>query len=423
MKILHLSSVYAPHAVGGAEKVVEVLAEGAAALGHEVSVAHLVPQPAPAAQRHGVAVRPLAHRNPLWIQDSARYPGPVRNLNKVATLCNVLTAWDFERVLRELRPDVVHTHSMVELTPAMWALARRHGATLVHTLHDYDLLCIRAALFHHGRACERQHLACRLFSQVKRHFHRHIDHVVGVSQAILDIHLAQGCFDALLPTQRHVVWNPVRGAQRPVRAVRQPGVPLTFGFMGRLVEEKGLQVLLDACRRLPPGGWRLRVAGRLPEDSPWREAARGLPVEWLGYVDAASFLAEVDTLVVPSVWQEPFGLTIVEAYTQGVPVLGSDIGGITELIGAVDPAALVRPNDAQALAQRMSALIAQGVRPLAAEPLERLLARVRPAAVVDDYLTIYQMPPERVRSAAPALPLKGRAPVIAGAADATNPRQ
>lgn len=423
LKILHLSSVYAPHAVGGAEKVVQTLAEGAAALGHRVAVAHLAPTPAPAALRNGVEVRPLAHRNPLWIADASRFPAPVRQLNKAATLFNVLTAADFERLLRELRPDVVHSHSMVELTPAMWAAARRHGATLVHTLHDFDLLCIRAALFQHGRPCERQHLACRLFSRVKRHFHRHIDHVAGVSRAILDTHLAHGCFEHLPAARRHVVWNPVQGLHDPAPALRrrERGAPLTLGFMGRLVEEKGLQTLLQACRRLPARGWRLRIAGRVPENGPWLEQARGLPVEFLGHVDPSAFLAEVDTLVVPSIWQEPFGLTVVEAYAQGVPVLGSRAGGIAELVGAVDADALFEPGD-------VDALLLQGARLLPAEALRRLLARVAPAAVVQNYLDIYQAPPRRLRDAGPVALTRGSLPISPGfngpaaTADATDPR-
>lgn len=419
MNILHLSSVYAPHAVGGAEKVVQTLAEGAAALGHQVAVAHLAPNPAPAALRHGVQVRPLAHRNPLWIADAARFPAPLRQLNKAATLFNVLTAADFARVLREVQPDVVHSHSMVELTPAMWAAARRHGATLVHTLHDFDLLCIRAALFRHGRPCERQHLACRLFSQVKRHFHRHVDHVVGVSRAILDTHLAHGCFQHLPAARRHVVWNPVQqlDGAAPASRQRERSAPLTLGFMGRLVEEKGLSTLLQACRRLPPEGWRLRIAGRVDAHNPWLVQAQGLPVEFLGHADPSAFLAAVDTLVVPSLWQEPFGLTVAEAYAQGVPVLGAATGGIAELVGDADPQALFEPGNVDALAQRLATLLQQGPRPLPAEPLRRLLARVAPAAVVQHYLDIYRALPQR-RPAPHALELSG----TAATADATDPR-
>src|SRR6267142_3655331 len=143
MRVLHLSSLYPPHSVGGAERVVEMLAEGCAAEGINVGVAHLAPEPAAASRRNQVDVRPLAHRNPLWIGTSAAHSGVVRKFNKLATLFNALTADDFAKVLDDYQPDIVHSHSMVELTPRMWKSAKDRGAAIVHTLHDYDLMCIR----------------------------------------------------------------------------------------------------------------------------------------------------------------------------------------------------------------------------------------------------------------------------------------
>ncbi|WP_298235873.1 glycosyltransferase family 4 protein [uncultured Azohydromonas sp.] len=395
MKILHLSSVYAPHAVGGAEKVVELLAEGMAARGHQVAVTSVVPEATAPTLRHGVELRPLAHRNPLWIQDSARHPAPVRQLNKIATLFNAFTAADFARVLDEVRPDIVHSHSMVELTPWMWRAVRARGAVLVHTLHDYDLLCIRAALFMHGRRCEGLHRACGAFSSVKRRHHVHIAHVVGVSQAILRTHLEHGLFAHLPAERRHVIWNPVHRAPGPAPA--RPAVPqqkpFTFGFLGRLVAEKGIEVLLQACRGLlgaGVGGWQLKVAGRAPgDDAALRAAMEGLPVERVGFVEPMAFLRDIDVLVVPSVWREPFGLTVVEAYAAGVPVIGADSGGIAEIVGAVDPSALVPAGDASALARRMAGFVRAGRGALSAVDATALLEQTRPEAVVERYLQLY----------------------------------
>lgn len=390
MKILHLSSVYAPQRIGGAEKVVELLAEHSVALGHEVAVAHIAPEPAPAHQRHGVDVHPLRHRNPLWIGDSGRHP-LLRQANKVATLFNVLTTADFARLLRELRPDVVHSHSMVELPPWVWQVAAAQGCAVVHTLHDYDLLCIRSSLFKDGAHCTPRHTACKLFSRVKLTQHGHIHQVVGVSQAILDRHLAEGCFAHLAPEQRQVIWNPVPTLSAPPRPVRAAGAPLTLGFIGRLVAEKGVHRLLQACRQLPPQGWQLRIAGQpRPDQQALLELAQGLPVQWMGYVEPMAFLAGLDTLVVPSVWLEPFGLTIVEAYAAGVPVLGADSAGVAEIIGAVDPQALVPPDDADALARQLLQLLRDGPRPLPAAGRAAVLERTRPAQVAHAYEGVYR---------------------------------
>jgi glycosyltransferase involved in cell wall biosynthesis len=392
MRVLHLNSLYPPQAFGGAEKVVEVLAEGSAARGLTVGVAHLVREPAPSLRRNGVDVHPLHHRNPLWIETSARHSGPVRKLNKIATLFNVLTAADFGRLLDEYRPDLVHTHSMSDLTPLMWKSAHDRGLPLIHTLHDYDLLCIRGTLHKDGRQCVPRHWSCSAFSEVKRRHHRHIRSVVGVSDSILQTHLDHGFFAHLPADRRRTIWNPLR-APSPVaaRAPRAPAAPLVFGFLGRLVEEKGIAVLLQACRLLPAHGWSLRVAGRAPTDGHELVAASaGLPVHFEGYVDAANFLATVDVLVVPSIWLEPFGLTIFEAYMAGLRVIGSDIAGVAEILGQVDPAALFAADDPAALAAKMRALLASpDALAVPAAALQAALARVRPEAVVEQYLQVY----------------------------------
>ncbi len=163
-----------------------------------------------------------------------------------------------------------------------------------------------------------------------------------------------------------------------------------FGYIGRLVPEKGVSVLLDACRQLPTSGWQLRVAGRAPNgDADLRAQAAGLPVEFVGFVNPAEFLAGIDVLVVPSIWQEPFGLTIVEAYAAGVPVIGAASGGVAEIVSAVDPSNLVPPNDPAALARKMAELLAGGVQALKPPDSAAVLARTEPERVVDDYLRVY----------------------------------
>jgi glycogen(starch) synthase len=389
MRILHLSSLYPPYSVGGAERVVEMLAEGTAAAGFEVGVAHLAPKRLQPERRRGVDVLPLAHRNPLWIEASAKSSSVMRKLNKIATLFNPLTTDDFATVLDAYKPEVVHSHSMVELTPRMWKLARDRGIKSVHTLHDYDLLCIRAALFMDQTRCEKQHLTCAVFSKVKQHYHDNIDHVVGVSRAILQTHLDFGLFQGISSERRHVVWNPVRP---PPKATPKPREgPYTFGFLGRLVPEKGIVPLLEACSAIEASGWQLKIAGKAPKDDGFlRERLRSLPIELMGFVDPAVFFQSIDMLIVPSIWLEPFGLTILEAYAAGVPVIGADIGGVAEIVGAVDPGALFPPNDAGALAIKMDGLVRRGrIKTLAGE-YSAVLQRTRPEHVVSQYLDIYR---------------------------------
>ena len=389
MRILHLSSLYPPGMVGGAEKVAAMLAEGQAARGHVVQAVHLARDGGAARMRFGVQVLPLKSRNLLWIEDVQRHPRPVTTANKLLQAVNVWAAADISRAIAAFKPDVVQTHSMVELPPLVWTAARRLGAAVVHTLHDYDLLCTRATLFKHGAPCAALHPACAGMKSWKALFTRALDAVVAVSGPVLDTHLAHGLFDHLPPERRRVIWN---AAEPRVAAPASPkGALFTFGFLGRLVPEKGLGVLLEACRSLPPTGWRLRIAGKAPDGAQDFQAhVRGLPVEFVGFTEPRAFLDTIDVLVAPSIWAEPFGLTVVEAFAAGAPVIGSDQGAIGELAGSLGPQWVVRAGDPEALAARMAAVLQGGRAALPPpEAFRTVLDAASPGRMVQAYLDLY----------------------------------
>lgn len=353
----------------------------------------LVRDPVPPSRSNGVSVRPLGARNPLWIGTSPRYPAPIRLANKAATVLNHRVSSEFGALLDDIAPDVLHTHSMVELPPLIWDQAARRGVPIVHTLHDYDLLCIRGALFKNGRVCHDRHTACRLLSAPKRKLHNRIAAVAAVSRTVLDTHIAHGLFGHLPPQRRTVVWNPARldRTSHPRRA-RTPGGPLRLGYLGRLVAEKGLFPLIAACRQLPPGGWTLRIAGEGADRARIEEQARGLPVRFEGHVDAAHFLAGIDVLVCVPLWDEPFGLTTLEAYAAGCRVIGSARGVIGEVVDRVDPGWTVPPGDVDALAAALRRAI-EGIDPLSPEfkaAVDALLAELDPGVVAQTYLDLYR---------------------------------
>jgi glycosyltransferase involved in cell wall biosynthesis len=389
LRILHVSSVYPPHVVGGAEKVVAMLAEAQVARGHSVGAAYLTREAEAPGERHGVTVLPQASRNLLWMEDVFASPRPLRTANKLGQMIDWRAAADFAGAIAAFRPEIVHTHSMVELPPMIWPAIARSGARSVHTLHDYDLVCSRASLFRHGRTCEVQHLSCRVTAAWKARFAARIDAVAAVSRPVLDQHRRFGLFRELGADRARVIWNAVDVPlehRRPDRAG-----DMVFGFLGRLVPEKGIETLLAACRLLPASGWRLRVAGKAQEgDTAFRAQASGLPVDFLGFTDPGAFLDSIDLLVVPSIWREPFGLTVVEAFARGVPVIGSRLGAIADLVGSVGDDWLVAPGDAAALAARMRRAMEQGRVALpTSSAFANVLAAVTPERMLDAYDDLY----------------------------------
>jgi glycosyltransferase involved in cell wall biosynthesis len=172
----------------------------------------------------------------------------------------------------------------------------------------------------------------------------------------------------------------------PARRPRAPGEPLRVGFLGSLVWHKGLDVLARAVAGLPEGAAHVHVHGdheggadpvAAAQCRQVAEQARGLAqgrITFHGRYDhdrLASIHAGLDVVVVPSVWQETFGLVVRECHLARTPVVGSDIAGIAEGIEHDVDGLLFRTGDAEALRAALQRLLADpalGARLAAAAP-------------------------------------------------------
>ncbi len=149
--------------------------------------------------------------------------------------------------------------------------------------------------------------------------------------------------------------------------------PLTVGYLARLAPEKGLHVLAEAfirLRQMPEmGGVRLKIAGWLggkhrayADEVFGRLRAAGLSdaFEYVGEVDRRGkldFLASLDVLAVPTTYQEPKGLFVLEALAAGVPVVQPELGAFPEVLAATGGGLMHRPEDPEHLAQRLHELL------------------------------------------------------------------
>ncbi len=169
-------------------------------------------------------------------------------------------------------------------------------------------------------------------------------------------------------------FHPVARSAEPRRAV--------VGYVGRLVLEKGLFVLLEAVARLS-ANVRFMVVGNGPLKDKLLAKARALGVdgrlklhEGVPHHEVPRYLERMDIVVLPSLttrtWKEQFGHALVEAMACGVPVIGSDSGAIAEVIG--DAGLIVKEGDVEALAAAIQSLVSTPA--LRAELASRGRARV-----------------------------------------------
>lgn len=389
LRVLHLSSLYPPHIVGGAERSVSMLAEAQAKAGWTVAAACLSKEAWQTETRHGVSVFRMPHGNNFWLEDWPEHSQFAREWAKFKQQANFGIEHRFGDVIDQFRPDIINTHSLVDVSTRVWHAARKRGVPVVHTLRDFDLLCAASSMYRETGPCLDRHLKCRILTFTKQFDQRLVDAVSAVGQAVLLRHLDYGFFSHVPETLRRVIWNTatVEGIDAEYARPFRTG-PLVFGYLGRISPEKGVDILLQAARKLPATGWRLVIAGAAPQGTEaFRQLADGLPVEFLGFTKPKALFDQIDMLVAPSLWAEPLGRTVIEAYQAGVPVIGSRSGGIAEVIN--DDDWLVPAGDVDALAQRMIQAIAEGrTGPPAGRA--RVIARTTPEAVSDAFAQLYR---------------------------------
>ena len=163
-----------------------------------------------------------------------------------------------------------------------------------------------------------------------------------------------------------------------------------FTFVGRLSAEKGVAVLLEAWALARPA-CELRIIGTGPEEMNLRAQAASLPsVKFLGRMEHARVLDEMGkaaAVVVPSIWYEPFGLTVIEAFSKGTPVVATDLGGLSSLIDEGRSGRLFSRGDAAALARLLSDT--EGLHALRSGARQAYETRFTPEQNYREIVTIY----------------------------------
>lgn len=186
----------------------------------------------------------------------------------------------------------------------------------------------------------------------------------------------------------------------------------TIGYLGRLVEEKGLLVLLHALAQMD-GDWRLEVVGGGPLESRMVAVARDLGIRQRVVFGAGvpsarvpELLNDWDCLVLPSLtrvnWKEQFGRVLVEAMACQVPVVGSDSGEIANLVG--DAGLIVPEGNVGALAGALRRLRDDPVlcASLGMAGRARVLARYTQQKIAEETYAVYQSMLEQAERKLPA---------------------
>lgn len=365
-RVLMVSAHFPPDFVSGGTLAPERLARGLQARGYDVSVyaGHLD-----------------GSRSPLstWTTDEAGLPvrwitiTPWTAWTDPRNHDNPEVAEDFARHLAEVRPDIVHLHSIQTLGAGLLSAAKASGASTVVTMHDFWWCCARQFLVdQEWRPCSVvvdagvcECAAGRPSLEVRNAWLRaqldHADRVLAVSQITADVLAANG-----VPADRLAVDE--NGLPDDAAALTvSPPPPLSatphgevrYVYAGGPNQMKGSHVLLQAARQLADRpGWRLDAYGMADEArTTWRGApaqVRCRPPFAPGDLD--DVLGEADVVIVPSL-RETHSLITREALLRGATVICTDSLGPEEVVDHGRNGLVVPTGDAAALAEAMARLV------------------------------------------------------------------
>jgi glycosyltransferase involved in cell wall biosynthesis len=366
MKIVIISSFWDLKTGGGTAVVVRGLAYGLQSLGHKVVVITTHRHNKTTADHeNGLTVYRLFPKNLYWIRDKHEQPITKRIVWHLIDIWNPHAYLQVRKILSREKPDIVHTHKLQGMSPSTWAAANQTSVKkIIHTSHDYELFSPEGTRQPKiDQWAKNRPVPVRLLQSIAASASKKVDIFTSPSQYVLDLHSKRGLF---ADAYRQVVPNPHGSTLQEIQQ-RQANDgassnkdTIRYLYMGRFDPSKGVDLLCEAfqvCTKTYPN-IRLDLLGSGEMLNNLQKQYSEIPqIEFHGYKsgeEKEKFLANCDALVVPSVWQEPFGIVIPEAFSYGKAVIATSVGGIPEVVKDGETGILIPPGDVEVLAQTIS---------------------------------------------------------------------
>lgn len=284
----------------------------------------------------------------LYFQNQGGWKGALQFL---ASIWNTKTATKVKYEIQEFQPDVVHIHNWhFALGPLVFREISRLRIPIVHTIHNFRLLCPSAILMHKGLLFTDSLKQSFPWEAVQNKVYRSsviqtfwLAFVVWFHKKIgtwkkIDSYVCLTPFAVNLFHESNFGVSKVKFSIKPnFTATTEDDLLLQRGdhflFVGRLSEEKGIEILLNAFKDLP---FLLKIAGDGPLRKRVVDAERQFSnisyLENLSNSEVREELRKAQALIFPSVWYEGMPMTILEALSNSTPVIASNLGAMTSLI-------------------------------------------------------------------------------------------
>jgi len=326
LRFVMTSTFYPPFHIGGDAVHVQYLAEELAERGHEVHV--MFSRDAYRVKRKDMPEPEASGKVHLHGLDSPY--GKLTPMRAYAFGRSGFIAKNYERIIGEVKPDIVHHHNISLLGHGL--LKKIGTYRQIYTAHDHWLICQSSNMRRKGKTCsDRRCTSCALASGKPPQLWRKKLDTGGIDCMICPSrYMAEKLAGLKIPTA--VLPNFSREPPKDIQDVQEEDF---FLFMGVLEEHKGIRVMLDAFAN---SNSRLIILGRGPMsgyvETEIREKKMSPRVRYLGWKagEKWGYLKKANALIVPSTGPENFPFVALEAMSVGTTVICSDTGGTSEAV-------------------------------------------------------------------------------------------
>ncbi|MFH0840869.1 MAG: glycosyltransferase [bacterium] len=326
MKICLINNLYGQFGRGGgSEQVTEIIAKGLS--NHDIFTISTKPYSAQVAD-NGKDY----YLNSLF-PNLASLPIFLRLFWHLFNMFGWYRAGQIKKILKKIKPDLVITNNLMGLsylTPRVI-----HGLKIkhVHVLHDIQLMH-PSGIMYLGEEGKINSLPAKIYTAKNKRCFKDVDLVIAPSKWILDLHLKQGLFKNI--TTKHLL-NPKDQSiefNNDQALIKQD----FFFSVGQLTEHKGIKLLLDVFEELNTGEekFKLKIVGIGALETEVKAAVeRCSEIEYLGKLpnhEVQKLMRQANCFIIPALVYENSPTVILEAMKNNLPTIGSDLGGIAELL-------------------------------------------------------------------------------------------
>jgi glycosyltransferase involved in cell wall biosynthesis len=305
----------------------------------------------------------------------------------------------FKKIAAIERPELIHAHNLSGLSFAPIAYAKKSlKVPVIMTLHDFWLVCPKNTLLtNEGVLCAHGGISgcdgCNLYfasplsrismnvrNKIVSEFSKYINIYISPSKRLKDI-ISQKGYDLDI---RCIKNGLDLESYMSIKRDEQPKGKIKILMLGRISYHKGIYIMLDALERLVKSGCtnvELILVGSIEDRYKLTNSINGKKlrnyVRVLGNVSEGNkidIFKEADIFVLPSLWYENQPLSIIEAMASGLPVIGSNVGGIPEMICDGETGCLFMRGDSEDLYLKLEDLISNQEKRIEFGALGRTIA-------------------------------------------------